>query len=196
MKKEKIISGLLICSSCCLGKSVSPPSQNSSIDEQSKIQLTEEAISPRLKILEKKPAFGTRISVVSNELQTDSHSIDQIEDDYDYKPETIPPFIEKAMTWLAEAQHEDGTWGAGSSSRQQIRDPHAVQGDPATTSFAAMAFLRSGHTPKKGKYRQVVKKATEALVKVVEQAPDQGPKITQLTGTQPQAKWVSMLTHP
>ena len=113
MKKEKIISGLLICSSCCFGKVSFTPSQNTSIDEQSKVLLTEEAISPRLKILEKKPAFGTRISVVSNELQTDSHSIDQIEDDYDYKPETIPPFIEKAMTWLAEAQHEDGTWEQG-----------------------------------------------------------------------------------
>ena len=95
MKKEKIISILLICSTCCLRESVSSPSQNSSIDEQSKIQLTEEAISPRLKILEKKPAFGTRISVVSNELQTDSHSIDQIEDDYEYKPETIPPLYIK-----------------------------------------------------------------------------------------------------
>ena len=100
------------------------------------------------------------------------------------------------MTWLAEAQHEDGTWGAGSSSRQQIRDPHAVQGDPATTSFAAMAFLRSGHTPQKGKYRQVVKKATEALVKVVEQAPaTRDLKSLNLLARNHRQKWVSMLTH-
>ena len=51
-----------------------------------------------------------------------------------------------------------------------------------------MAFLRSGHTPNKGKYKSVLKKATEALVRIVEQAPQEGPKITQLTGTQPQAK--------
>ena len=53
MKKEKIISILLICSTCCLRESIHP-NQNSSIDEESKIQLTEEAISPRLKILTKK----------------------------------------------------------------------------------------------------------------------------------------------
>ncbi len=188
MKKKKIISGLLIYSSCCLGKSVLPPSESAGIDTESQILIFEKTESPRLKILTKKPAFGSRISVVSTELQSDSHSIDQIDDDYDYKPETIPPFIDKALGWLAEAQHKDGTWGAGSSSRQQNRDPHAVQGDPATTSFAAMAFLRSGHTPHKGKHKEVVKKATEALVKIVEKAPDQGPKITQLTGTQPQAK--------
>ncbi|MBT5910296.1 MAG: hypothetical protein HOH25_10880, partial [Opitutae bacterium] len=81
-----------------------------------------------------------------------------------------------------------GSWGAGFSSSQQVRDPHAVKGDPATTSFAAMAFLRSGHTPKKGKYKEVVRRATEALVKVVEEAPAEGPRITNLTGTQPQAK--------
>ena len=169
---KKIVCSLLVCSSCCFGKSIQPPEIKADNQSDLQIQVTEEENTPRIKILTKKPAYGSRISVVPTSQQTGAHSIDQIEDDYDYKPETIPPFIEKAMTWLAEAQHEDGTWGAGSSSRQQIRDPHAVQGDPATTSFAAMAFLRSGHTPQRGKYRQVVKKATEALVKVVEQAPD------------------------
>jgi hypothetical protein len=110
------------------------------------------------------------------------------DDDYDYKPETMPEFVKKSLDWLAQAQHDDGGWGGGVSSRQGIRDPHAVKGDPATTSFAAMAFLRSGHTPKKGKYKDVVRKATEYLVKVVEAAPSEGPRITSLTGTQPQAK--------
>ena len=188
MKKKKIIYGLLIYSSCSFGKSVIPASQSVLPEEESQILLSDESQVPRIKFLTKKPAFGSRISVVPTSQQTGAHSIDQIEDDYDYKPNTVPPFIEKALAWLAEAQHEDGTWGAGSNSRQQIRDPHAVQGDPATTSFAAMAFLRSGQTTQKGKYKDVVRKATEALVKVVENAPVQGPKITQLSGTQPQAK--------
>ena len=188
MKMKKIVCSLLVCSSCCFGKSIQPPEIKTDNQSDLQIQVTEEENTPRIKILTKKPAYGSRISVVPTSQQTGAHSIDQIEDDYDYKPNTVPPFIEKALAWLAEAQHEDGTWGAGSNSRQQIRDPHAVQGDPATTSFAAMAFLRSGHTTKKGKYKDVVRKATEALVKVVENAPEQGPKITQLSGTQPQAK--------
>lgn len=186
MKKKKIIFGLLIYSTCCFGKS--DPQQQKKTDVQPETQAISDRKTSREYILSKKPIYGSRVSVVATDHQTGAHSIDQIEDNYDYKPDTIPPFIEKALNWLAEAQHEDGTWGAGSNSRQQIRDPHAVQGDPATTSFAAMAFLRSGHTPKKGKYKDVVRKATEALVKVVEDAPEQGPKITQLTGTQPQAK--------
>ena len=139
-------------------------------------------------MLKKSPAFGDRVRSISAEQQGGSHAIDKIEDDYEYKAETIPEFVNNALDWLAQAQHDDGTWGAGSSSRQNVRDPHAVKGDPATTSFAAMAFLRSGHTPKKGKYKEVVRRATEALVQVVEQAPAEGPRITNLTGTQPQAK--------
>ena len=144
--------------------------------------------SVRIDLLKKSPAFGDRVRSISAEQQTGTHAIDKIEDDYEYKAETIPEFVNNALDWLAQAQHDDGTWGAGSSSRQNVRDPHAVKGDPATTSFAAMAFLRSGHTPKKGKYKEVVRRATEALVQVVEQAPAEGPRITNLTGTQPQAK--------
>ena len=133
-------------------------------------------------------SFGSRIRGVDEVQQTAAHAIDKIKDDYDYKPESTPEFVNKSLDWLAQAQHDDGSWGAGFSSSQQVRDPHAVKGDPATTSFAAMAFLRSGHTPKKGKYKDVVRRATEALVKVVDKAPTEGPRITNLTGTQPQAK--------
>ena len=138
--------------------------------------------------LKRSSSFGSRIRGVDEVQQTAAHAIDKIKDDYNYKPETIPEFVSKSLDWLAQAQHDDGSWGAGFSSSQQVRDPHAVKGDPATTSFVAMAFLRSGHTPKKGKYKDVVRRATEALVKVVEEAPDEGPRITNLTGTQPQAK--------
>jgi hypothetical protein len=60
--------------------------------------------------------------------------------------------------------------------------------DPGTTAFAAMAFLRAGHTPKSGKYKDTVARSLEYLLGVVESAPDEGPKITDVTGTQPQAK--------
>lgn len=131
------------------------------------------------------PAFGSRIKAVDQGAVPDVKVKDT---DYQYKPETMPEFVNKALDWLAQAQHDDGGWGGGASARQGIRDPHAVKGDPASTSFAAMAFLRSGHTPTKGKYKDVVRKATEYLVKVVESAPEEGPRITSLTGTQPQAK--------
>ena len=150
---------------------------------------TRKASKLDLRILSKgESPFGSRIRSVGSVEQTTEHKIDQIDDDYAYKAETIPPFVNKALDWLAQAQHDDGSWGAGSSSRQQVRDPHAVKGDPATTAFAAMAFLRSGHTPKKGKYKDVVRRASESLVKVVEASAPEGPRITNTSGTQPQAK--------
>jgi hypothetical protein len=104
------------------------------------------------------------------------------------KAQPLAPFAEKGLGWLAEAQHTNGGWGGGSSANQQLRDPHAVVTDPGTTAFAAMAFLRAGHTPTAGKYKDVVSKSLEHLLGVVESAPEDGPKITDVTGTQPQAK--------
>ena len=198
MKNKTILACLALGSTACLtsGKSLSLP--QAQIDQNTDIAIESappviaksegKKKSVRIDLLKKSPAFGDRVRSISTEQQTGAHAIDKIEDDYEYKAETIPEFVNNALDWLAQAQHDDGTWGAGSSSRQNVRDPHAVKGDPATTSFAAMAFLRSGHTPKKGKYKEVVRRATEALVQVVEQAPAEGPRITNLTGTQPQAK--------
>lgn len=111
----------------------------------------------------------------------------------------IPAYIERGMDWLAAAQYENGGWGAGSHSRQDIRDPHSVAIDPATTAFSAMALLRSGSTVTSGKYRVNVSRALHFLLDMVESAPE-GPAISNITGTQPQAKLgqnidVSMVTQ-
>ena len=74
--------------------------------------------------------------------------------------EDLAPFIDDAINWLAKAQHDSGGWGAGSHSSQQIRDPHKVQTDPATTAFTAMALLRVGGDPTSGKYKNHLRKAS------------------------------------
>ncbi len=102
--------------------------------------------------------------------------------------EDLAPFIDDALDWLAKAQHESGGWGAGSHSSQQIRDPHKVQTDPATTAFTAMALLRVGGDPTTGKFKEHLRKACEHLVRVVNESDAEGPTITTLQGTQPQSK--------
>ncbi|MGE4632024.1 MAG: hypothetical protein AAEJ47_03195 [Planctomycetota bacterium] len=102
--------------------------------------------------------------------------------------EPLAPFVDKALDWLANAQHESGGWGSGSHSAQDIRDPHKVQTDPASTAFSGMALLREGSNPVTGKYMNHLRKATEYLVRVVSEADDNGPAITSLKGTQPQTK--------
>lgn len=116
-----------------------------------------------------------------------------------FPPKEIPSYIERGMNWLAEAQYENGGWGAGSHARQDVRDPHAVPVDPATTAFAAMALMRSGSTLTSGKYRGNIRRALSLVLEMVENAPD-GARISNITGTQPQVKLgqhidVSMVTQ-
>ncbi len=103
-------------------------------------------------------------------------------------PGPIDPYLTKAIGWLVEAQHEDGGFGAGAHQRQEVRDPHAVSTDPGTTAFVGMALIRAGHTPSSGDHKDAVRRATEYMLAAVEKAPEDGPQITDLTGTQPQTK--------
>lgn len=57
--------------------------------------------------------------------------------------ENLSLSVRDGLSWLREAQLQNGGYGAGSHSAQHIKDPHAVKADPATTSMAATAFLRS-----------------------------------------------------
>jgi len=96
--------------------------------------------------------------------------------------------VTKGVQWLIDAQQENGGWGAGSAANQQLRDPHAVQVDPGTTAFAAMALLRAGYDPLKGTYHKEIRKALDYLIELVENYPENGPQISDVTGTQPQRK--------
>ncbi len=107
------------------------------------------------------------------------------------RPDRNPPvsqFLENGIEWLAAAQFQNGGWGAGSHQHQEIRDPKAVQIDPATTAFAAMALMRAGSTLKQGPHASNVSKALDYLLHVVEESPEEGANIISLTSTQPQVK--------
>ncbi|HRD52344.1 MAG TPA: hypothetical protein PKY96_06815 [Flavobacteriales bacterium] len=60
--------------------------------------------------------------------------------------------------------------------------------DPATTAMVAMAIMRMGSTLDQGPHAQQLGRATEYLLKQVESAPKGAINITQLQGTQIQAK--------
>lgn len=102
--------------------------------------------------------------------------------------ESVTQAIGGGLSWLIEAQQKDGGWGAGSHSMQHIRDPHAVQTDPATTAMVGMALLRTGSTLQKGAYRAQLQGALEYLLTAVESTPADRLKITGLSGTQIQTK--------
>lgn len=103
-------------------------------------------------------------------------------------PEKVDVAVKKGLVWIGEAQNKDGGWGAGNHSRQDIRDPHAVQSDPATTSLVAMALLRTDNLLDRGTYSKNLKNSLEFLLKTVEDCPDNQPYLTTLSGTQAQTK--------
>ncbi len=100
----------------------------------------------------------------------------------------IPGYVRTGLDWLAAAQFQNGGWGAGSHSAQNVRDPHAVQVDPATTAFAAMALMRSGSTVYSGSYQKNIRLALGNLLEIVEASSQNSGQITSISGTQPQAK--------
>ena len=103
-------------------------------------------------------------------------------------PAKVMSSIDEGLSWLADAQHNDGGWGAGSRNRQDIRDPHAVKSDPATTAMVAMSLARSGSTIKSGEYSGELKNALNYLIDAVESSDENSLNITTQTGTQPQSK--------
>jgi hypothetical protein len=103
-------------------------------------------------------------------------------------PEKVLTSMNRGLAWMVEAQNTDGGWGAGSHSRQDIKDPHAVPSDPATTSMVAMALVRNGSTLTAGKNYAQVKKALNYLLETVEASKPTHPNITEITGTQIQSK--------
>jgi hypothetical protein len=137
------------------------------------------------KITKKKIGFvppkGCVFRTVMGEESSDSSFI--------YKtPEKVLTSVTRGLAWIVEAQNANGGWGAGSHSRQDITNPHAVQTDPATTSIVAMALVRSGSTLSSGKNSAQVKKALNYLLETIEKSAPSHPNITELTGTQIQTK--------
>ena len=103
-------------------------------------------------------------------------------------PAKVSFSMDEALEWMAKAQLNNGGFGAGSHTHQDVLNPHEVQADPATTAMVAMAILRSGSTLNKGMYSGNLKRALNFLLEQVEESVNNEYNITDLTGTQPQVK--------
>lgn len=103
-------------------------------------------------------------------------------------PEEANEAIQKGLLWMSKAQLQDGGWGAGSHSYQNVKDPHKVKADPATTALVSLSILRTGNSLTGGTYAEHLKRSTLFLLEQVENWEDSEPYLTSLKGTQPQSK--------
>jgi hypothetical protein len=163
-----MVAGLAIAA--CSSREVATPEPRTSSDTKGQRTVVEEEAEPGEKATPDDPGTDPSIGYTMPE------------------PRPVSDFMLRGIDFMVAAQHEDGGWGGGSHTRQNVRDPHAVQTDPGTTAFTAMALMRVGHTPWEGKHQEAVRKAMEFVLAAVENASDAGPRITELRGTQFQSK--------
>jgi hypothetical protein len=102
--------------------------------------------------------------------------------------ENLNVSVRDGLAWMSEAQLPNGGYGAGSHNAQNVKDPHAVKADPATTAMVVQAFMRSGTTLKGSPYSKNLKDAINYLLETVENTPKDAPYITAVRGTQIQSK--------
>jgi len=106
------------------------------------------------------------------------------------KPKPISKTIERGLAWLAQRQLKGGGWGQGDEAAGM---GHTMDGmrdvaNVADTSMALLAFLRAGHAPNHGEYRDTVQRGLDYVLAEVEASDTDGLAVTKVTGTRVQAK--------
>lgn len=78
--------------------------------------------------------------------------------------------VAMALKWLAEHQNPDGSWSldhTGGKCQGRCQNPGTIRdGNIAATSLALLPFLGAGQTHTEGKYKQVVTRGLDALIRM------------------------------
>ena len=97
--------------------------------------------------------------------------------------------IEKGIQWLVEHQLPNGAWGQGEESAAMgAGEGLRSIGSVADTGMSAMALLRSGSSPSKGRHQKSAARAVDYVVSQVEEADEDSLYVTNVRGTRVQAK--------
>lgn len=195
MKAQNLIIGALLVTTVTIflhsGYLQSSSLAGNMPEEKSEIKLKNDSIIPAESKEVKNQKHDHQAEIKSKEkcIFKTSFEGSGIDKDFYYKiPGKVLSSIDHGLEWLQAAQNNDGGWGAGSHGRQDIRDPHGVASDPATTAMVAMALQRNGTTLSQGKYSGNLKNALDYILLQVEQSPENSSNITTQTYTQPQTK--------
>jgi hypothetical protein len=98
---------------------------------------------------------------------------------------------QKGVKWLISVQGKDGGWGQDGGETSYVRQGERLESngnDVANTAVAAAALLHTGNTPTSGPHREALQRAVRFILARVEQSPNDGLAVTNVTGTQIQRK--------
>ncbi|NKI33048.1 hypothetical protein [Croceivirga thetidis] len=102
--------------------------------------------------------------------------------------ENLQLAVRDGLDWLSKAQLPNGGYGAGSHTAQHIKDPHAVNDDPATSAMVGMAMLRNGTTIQGQTNSKNLRALVDYLLETIENVNPDSPYITEIRNTQIQTK--------
>jgi squalene-hopene cyclase-like protein/prenyltransferase/squalene oxidase-like repeat protein len=97
----------------------------------------------------------------------------------------------RGVQWLVSVQGKDGGWGQDGGETSYVRNGERLESrgnDVANTAVSVLALMRAGNTPVRGPHRVAVARGIEFLLKNVEQSPEQGLAVTNVTDSQIQRK--------
>lgn len=110
------------------------------------------------------------------------------------EPKPLSNAITRGLKFLAERQNPDGGWSqgggwrsGGNGGRQEgsnVEDPS----DVGNTCVTLLAFLRAGHTPTAGEYKEHVAKGLRFVCERVEKSDAKDLYVTDVRNTQLQSK--------
>lgn len=106
------------------------------------------------------------------------------------KPKPLSENVNKALRWLVEHQDKNGGWSQGEESAHMGRGMNKLKDKPnvADTCAAALALIRSGSTPRKGRYARNVLAGVKYVISEVQQSDAESLLITRTQGTRLQMK--------
>lgn len=90
-------------------------------------------------------------------------------DDIASLPQTTQA-IDRALSWLADQQNEDGSWtgSVGFKVNQSYEVEKSDVPHVGVTALAGMAFLAGGHLPGRGRYGVTISRATDFVLACVD----------------------------
>lgn len=102
------------------------------------------------------------------------------------KGDSIPVAVQNGARWIASVQGRDGGWGQDGGETSYVRKGENLESngnDVANTAVAALALRRAGK-----QYQPAVQRAVDFILRNVENSPQEGIAVTQVSGTQIQRK--------